>query len=69
MTSARRLTATATATATVTAAVTKAALFALAAGLMASCAVGPDYRKPSFATTPAYKESANWKPTEPSDAL
>jgi len=49
--------------------VTKAALFALAAGLMASCAVGPNYRKPSFATTPAYKESADWKPTEPSDAL
>ena len=25
-------------------------------GLIASCAVGPDYKRPPFATAPAYKE-------------
>jgi NodT family efflux transporter outer membrane factor (OMF) lipoprotein len=44
-------------------------LIALAAGGLAACAVGPDYRRPSFDATPAYKESADWKPTEPADAL
>jgi NodT family efflux transporter outer membrane factor (OMF) lipoprotein len=38
-------------------------------GLIASCAVGPDYKKPRFATATAYKEEEGWKPSEPSDAL
>jgi NodT family efflux transporter outer membrane factor (OMF) lipoprotein len=46
-----------------------AAVIATAAGLLAACAVGPNYKRPAFATTPAYKESTDWKPTEPADAL
>jgi NodT family efflux transporter outer membrane factor (OMF) lipoprotein len=38
-------------------------------GLIASCAVGPDYKKPAFGTAPAYKEEEGWKPSEPSDAM
>jgi NodT family efflux transporter outer membrane factor (OMF) lipoprotein len=38
-------------------------------GLIASCAVGPDYKRPAFATAPAYKEEQGWKPSEPSDAM
>jgi NodT family efflux transporter outer membrane factor (OMF) lipoprotein len=37
--------------------------------LAAGCAVGPDYRRPAFETTDAYKESADWKPSEPNDVL
>ena len=36
--------------------------------LIAGCAVGPDYRRPAFQTTEAFKEAADWKPTEPGDA-
>jgi len=44
---------------------------ALACGiaLAASCAVGPDYRRPVFETAPAYKEQTDWKPSEPNDAM
>jgi len=38
-------------------------------GLAAGCAVGPNYHRPQFATTPAFKEQGNWKPSEPDDAL
>jgi NodT family efflux transporter outer membrane factor (OMF) lipoprotein len=38
-------------------------------GLIASCAVGPDYKRPAFGTAPAYKEEEGWKPSEPSDAM
>jgi len=44
-------------------------VIALTAGLLAACAVGPNYKRPAFAATPAYKESSDWKPTEPADAL
>ncbi len=37
--------------------------------LIAGCAVGPDYRRPAFQTTEAFKEAADWKPTEPADAM
>jgi NodT family efflux transporter outer membrane factor (OMF) lipoprotein len=37
--------------------------------LMSGCAVGPDYRRPAVDTAPDYKEAADWKPTEPADAL
>ena len=37
--------------------------------MIAGCAVGPDYRRPAFETTASYKESADWKPTEPGDAM
>jgi NodT family efflux transporter outer membrane factor (OMF) lipoprotein len=31
--------------------------------------VGPDYHRPSFATTESFKEQKEWKPSEPSDVL
>jgi NodT family efflux transporter outer membrane factor (OMF) lipoprotein len=42
-----------------------------AAGIavLASCAVGPDYHRPAFNTTAAFKEQNDWKPSEPADAL
>ncbi|MDE2512557.1 MAG: efflux transporter outer membrane subunit [Alphaproteobacteria bacterium] len=42
-------------------------VFALAFAL-AACSVGPDYQRPSAATTVAYKEAANWKPATPKEA-
>ena len=48
-------------------------LVALAALLLTSCMVGPDYIKPSVPMTPAYKESPpagdGWKMAQPSDEL
>ena len=46
-----------------------AAALAFALALAAGCAVGPNYKRPAFSTTPAYKEDSGWKPSEPSDAL
>src|SRR5258708_34790038 len=40
-----------------------------ASALAASCAVGPDYHRPQFDTTAGYKESGDWKPSEPNDVL
>ena len=37
--------------------------------LAASCAVGPDYRRPAFETASSYKEQTDWKPSEPNDAM
>ena len=42
---------------------------ACCAALLASCAVGPDYRRPAIDAAAAYKETQDWKPSEPSDAL
>jgi NodT family efflux transporter outer membrane factor (OMF) lipoprotein len=48
----------------------RASLVALACALgLASCAVGPDYKRPPFETAAAYKEEAGWKPSEPADAV
>jgi NodT family efflux transporter outer membrane factor (OMF) lipoprotein len=33
------------------------------------CAVGPDYHRPAFETTPAFKEQEGWKPSEPNDIM
>jgi NodT family efflux transporter outer membrane factor (OMF) lipoprotein len=38
-------------------------------GLLASCAIGPDYKRPDAETPAAYKEMANWKPATPKDEL
>ncbi len=35
--------------------------------LLAACAAGPDYHRPALDTTPAYKETGDWKPSEPDD--
>ncbi|MGH6984543.1 MAG: efflux transporter outer membrane subunit, partial [Stellaceae bacterium] len=45
----------------------RTAIFGLALAL-AACSVGPDYQRPSAPTTPAYKETANWKPATPTTA-
>ncbi|HWE45983.1 MAG TPA: efflux transporter outer membrane subunit [Caulobacteraceae bacterium] len=44
------------------------ALAVLAAALSA-CMVGPNYKRPAVASTPAFKELAGWKTAAPSDAL
>jgi NodT family efflux transporter outer membrane factor (OMF) lipoprotein len=43
----------------------------VAAGItaLAACAVGPDYHRPKFDSADAYKESGDWKPSEPNDIL
>ncbi len=40
----------------------------LACASLAACLVGPNYRRPSAPTTPAYKEAQGWAPANPSDA-
>jgi len=41
----------------------------LAAALtLSACAVGPNYVRPTAPTTPAFKESSDWRPANPSDA-
>src|ERR1700732_1501472 len=42
---------------------------AVALTLAAACAVGPDYHRPKFDAAQAYKETGDWKPSEPGDAL
>jgi NodT family efflux transporter outer membrane factor (OMF) lipoprotein len=36
---------------------------------LSSCAVGPNYHRPTFETTASFKEQGDWKPSEPEDAL
>jgi NodT family efflux transporter outer membrane factor (OMF) lipoprotein len=38
-------------------------------GVLAACAVGPDYHRPKFDAAPNYKEAGDWKPSEPNDVL
>ncbi len=43
---------------------------ALALSLLAAgCKVGPNYARPSAPTTPAFKELAGWKPSDPRDGI
>jgi NodT family efflux transporter outer membrane factor (OMF) lipoprotein len=44
-------------------------LIAALSVLVSACAVGPNYHRPAFDTTSAYKEANGWKPSEPADAL
>jgi NodT family efflux transporter outer membrane factor (OMF) lipoprotein len=37
--------------------------------LLSACAVGPNYHRPAFEAMASYKESADWKPSEPADAM
>ncbi len=37
--------------------------------LLASCAIGPDYKRPDAQAPAAYKEMADWKPATPKDEL
>ena len=34
-----------------------------------ACSVGPNYKRPVFATTAVYKEETGWRPSEPNDAM
>lgn len=47
----------------------KRLLPAVLAVCISACAVGPNYHRPEFAATAAYKENADWKPSEPADTL
>jgi NodT family efflux transporter outer membrane factor (OMF) lipoprotein len=47
----------------------RAMAIAFTGAALCSCAVGPDYHRPAFESTPNYKETADWKPTEPNDIL
>ncbi len=38
-------------------------------GVLAACAVGPNYHRPKFDAASAYKEAGDWKPSEPDDAF
>jgi len=40
----------------------------LAIALASGCSVGPKYSRPTTQIPPAYKETGNWKPADPSDA-
>jgi NodT family efflux transporter outer membrane factor (OMF) lipoprotein len=44
-------------------------LIALAASLVAGCAVGPAYQRPSTPEPAAFKEAQGWAPAAPADAL
>lgn len=47
----------------------KIILVCAAGALTTACAVGPDYKRPTVASTDSFKEQDGWKPSEPSDAL
>ncbi|HUI62810.1 MAG TPA: efflux transporter outer membrane subunit [Steroidobacteraceae bacterium] len=49
--------------------IVRGVLSALMAALVTACAVGPNYKRPPFQATAAFKEENGWKPTEPADAL
>ena len=44
-------------------------VMAMLVPLLASCALGPDYRRPQQVTPQAYKESKDWKIAEPRDGV
>ena len=44
-------------------------LGAVTLALLSACAAGPDYHRPSVASSEAYKELGDWKPSEPASVL
>jgi len=44
-------------------------LLAYIFALLTACAVGPNYKRPAFDATAAFKEEDGWKPSEPADIL
>ena len=46
-----------------------AAAIITGAALLGSCAVGPDYHRPSAPAPVTFKELDGWKPTEPRDGI
>jgi NodT family efflux transporter outer membrane factor (OMF) lipoprotein len=49
--------------------IVRGALVAVAVALVTACAVGPNYKRPKFDASAAYKEADGWKPSEPNDVL
>jgi len=49
--------------------IVRGTLICCLAALSTACAIGPNYKRPAFDTSAAYKENADWKPSEPADAL
>jgi NodT family efflux transporter outer membrane factor (OMF) lipoprotein len=49
--------------------IVRGALVAASFALLTACAVGPNYKRPAFDASAAYKEQDGWKPSEPNDAL
>ena len=49
--------------------IVRGVLVATTCALLGACAVGPNYKRPAFDATAAYKEQDGWKPSEPNDAL
>src|SRR5262249_22039258 len=45
------------------------AFASLAALALSACAVGPDYKRATVETPPAYKEAEGWAPAAPADLL
>jgi NodT family efflux transporter outer membrane factor (OMF) lipoprotein len=37
--------------------------------VLTGCAIGPDYKRPAVESATSFKESGDWKPTAPADAL
>ena len=46
-----------------------AATLVLACASLSACLVGPNYRRPSVTTPPAFKEAAGWVPARPADEI
>jgi NodT family efflux transporter outer membrane factor (OMF) lipoprotein len=49
--------------------IVRGVLVAVSVALVTACAVGPNYKRPKFDTSAAYKETDGWKPSEPNDVL
>ena len=49
--------------------IVRGVLIAASFAFVTACAVGPNYKRPAFDATAAYKEQDGWKPSEPNDAL
>jgi len=49
--------------------IVRGVLVAVAVALVTACAVGPNYKRPKFDAAAAYKETDDWKPSEPNDVL
>lgn len=49
--------------------IVRGVLVASACALLSACAIGPNYKRPAFPASAAYKEENGWKPSEPNDIL
>jgi NodT family efflux transporter outer membrane factor (OMF) lipoprotein len=49
--------------------IVRGVVVAVSVALVTACAVGPNYKRPKFDTSAAYKETDGWKPSEPADVL